>query len=51
MLVNSITCANNHQNKPTPTNFKQGLTRDIVTHVKNMPPDEYQRITHRIWKK
>lgn len=51
MLVNSITCADNFKNKSTPINFKQGLTREMVTHVKNMPSDEYQRITHRLWKK
>ncbi len=51
MLVNSLSNTYKFQSTPNCTSFKQGLTRDIVTRVKNMPPDEYQRITHKLWKK
>jgi len=33
------------------TNFKQGLTSEIVEHVKNMDKEEYRNITERVWKK
>lgn len=51
MIVNSVNGKYNPQYNPAGVNFKQGLTRDIVTHVKNMPSDEYQKITHKLWKK
>lgn len=51
MLVNSVNNTCKSQNNKACLNFKQGLTRDIVTHVKNMAPDEYTKISHRLWKK
>lgn len=48
MRINSLTSTNKFQSRSNPVNFKQGLTRDIVNHVKNMPSDEYIRITERL---
>ena len=50
MQINSINIDAYNSNNVA-LNFKQGLTRDIATYVKNMSPDEYQRITYRLWKK
>lgn len=42
--LNSFTCINS-------VNFRQGLTPEIVNHVKNMDKEEYRNITERVWKK
>jgi hypothetical protein len=50
MQINSVNNYSYNKSCKTP-NFKQGLTRDIVAHVKNMPSDEYKRITERLQNK
>ena len=51
MIINSVNYKYDSQYKPANINFKQGLTREIVNHVKDMPQDEYKRITGRLWEK